>query len=147
MNIPTSVRVTGLHAAYAAGDAFLLAMYALNAAELNTRDQNVRALAVQAPGSAFQAASDGFSGVLWVLLRGYPASVIERASMDALDMHGEHDVTRRLVTTVKQRDCVDYPHRPGTLTDCPACEHRCHCEDSDLDGCVSSKCERAADGR
>lgn len=28
---------------------------------------------------------------------------------------------------------VDYPHLPGYLIDCPACESRCHCTDG---GCV-----------
>jgi hypothetical protein len=23
---------------------------------------------------------------------------------------------------------VDYPHEPGRLYDCPACEARCHCD-------------------
>lgn len=25
---------------------------------------------------------------------------------------------------------VDYPHRPGALYDCPACENECFCENS-----------------
>ena len=31
---------------------------------------------------------------------------------------------------------VDYPHEPGYLYDCPACEARCHCEDTDNAECV-----------
>lgn len=23
---------------------------------------------------------------------------------------------------------VDYPHEPGYLVDCPACEQKCHCK-------------------
>ena len=29
---------------------------------------------------------------------------------------------------VRGPDHVDYPHEPGYLHDCPACEARCHCE-------------------
>ena len=41
------------------------------------------------------------------------------------------------------RKHVDYPHFPGTLYDCPACEARCHC--TDATPCVH--CEIRAEAR
>lgn len=38
---------------------------------------------------------------------------------------------------------VDYPHHPGTLYDCPACEQgACVCVDGE--GCVSEQCPGVA---
>lgn len=37
-----------------------------------------------------------------------------------------------MVTTIEH---VDYPHEPGRLYDCPACEARCHCTPGDAE-CV-----------
>ena len=31
---------------------------------------------------------------------------------------------------------VNYPHTPGYLHDCPACESRCHCEGTTNSPCV-----------
>ncbi len=31
---------------------------------------------------------------------------------------------------------VDYPHQPGYLYDCPACEAQCHCEGTQDSSCV-----------
>ncbi len=40
---------------------------------------------------------------------------------------------------------ADYPHGPGTLYDCPACELACHCSADDLESgdvaCISGKCQ------
>ena len=37
---------------------------------------------------------------------------------------------------------VDYPHEPGYLYDCPACEASCHCEDGSAE-CVYDGPHRA----
>lgn len=34
-----------------------------------------------------------------------------------------------MTTTTPEPLHADYPHNPGTLYDCPACESRCHCHD------------------
>ncbi|MEW9530621.1 hypothetical protein [Microbispora sp. NPDC049125] len=32
---------------------------------------------------------------------------------------------------------VDYPHQPGRLPDCPACEAECHCGEDHDESCVA----------
>lgn len=39
---------------------------------------------------------------------------------------GDHDLGQAY--TVTRVDHADYPHWPGYLPDCPACEARCHCD-------------------
>lgn len=34
-------------------------------------------------------------------------------------------------------DHVNYPHFPGRLYDCPACEERCHCQPGETE-CIYS---------
>lgn len=51
---------------------------------------------------------------------------------DRLTAHDEGDHVRCHIDA----DCghVNYPHHPGRLYDCPACEARCHCTQAVLDG-------------
>ncbi|MFE6739848.1 hypothetical protein [Streptomyces tubercidicus] len=35
-----------------------------------------------------------------------------------------------------QEEHVDYPHEPGRLLDCPACESRCHCGEAHDGSCT-----------
>lgn len=46
----------------------------------------------------------------------------------------------------KQPEHVAYPHHPGRLYDCPACEAKCHCTSGDaeciFEGRHNGKAER-----
>lgn len=35
-----------------------------------------------------------------------------------------------------EEEHVDYPHEPGRLSDCPACEERCHCGEAHDESCT-----------
>jgi len=128
----------GEDAALHAADLLIAALYALNATDMGMGKRSespIGMLAFQEPGSAFQLTSDALKATLRALTADVDpdGAHIDEAMSVMLDVMGESTPARTIRNHVRDLVAaetpghIDYPHAPGRLIDCPACEAKCHC--------------------